>query len=492
MNPRESLLTNLISYCDSDYYPFHMPGHKRASLPFPNPWQVDITEIEGFDNLHHAEGILLQLEQEAARLFGARKSFCLVNGSTCGLLSAVSACVKPGGKLLMSRNCHKSVYHGVYLRNITPVYIMPELTDFDIMGSITPASVEAALKEHPDIQAVLIVSPTYDGVVSDVEQIAGLAHEHGVPLIVDEAHGAHFPLYEEFPASALNCGADIVIQSLHKTLPAFTQTALLHLNSSRIEESVVRRFLGIYQSSSPSYLLMASIDQCLKHIQENGQELFAALHQNLNTFYEKCKTLNYIQVFQGQQTGTAGFFDWDFSKILISAVRLGLSGQQLHDIFLEDYHIQLEMASGHYALALASLMDTKEGFIRMFAALKDIEQRAEEGRLFVQASAASDTLISQTPSADIISVRELYHIPAQAITISEALERSSETISLEASLGKISQEYLYLYPPGIPLITPGEYIDKQLLDSVEKIKKSHLSLEGLSDLTNTRIKIVNS
>ena len=195
----QSLLESLTSYSHSDFYPFHMPGHKRAPLDFPNPWSIDITEIDGFDNLHHAEGILKDLQEQAARLFGARQSFCLVNGSTCGILAAVSACVKPGGKLLMSRNCHKSAYHAVYLRNITPIYVMPQMTDFGIMGSLSPDTVAHALEEHPDIQAVLVVSPTYDGIVSDMESIAEIVHAHGLPLIVDEAHGAHFRYSSYFP-----------------------------------------------------------------------------------------------------------------------------------------------------------------------------------------------------------------------------------------------------------------------------------------------------
>lgn len=482
MKHTEHLLDQLTEYSHGDYYPFHMPGHKRAALDFPNPWSIDITEIEGFDNLHHAEGILDKLQQRAARLFGAQRSFCLVNGSTCGLLSAVSACVKPGGKLLMSRNCHKSVYHGVYLRDITPVYLMPEMTEFGIMGSLMPETVEKVLMEHPDVDAVLVVSPTYDGVVSDIRSISEIVHRYDIPLIVDEAHGAHFPLSGQFPASALSCGADMVIQSLHKTLPAFTQTALLHVNSSLMEEARVRRFLGIYQSSSPSYLLMASIDQCLRILEENGTGLFASLKKNLKDFYENCRTLKHIQVFQGQSKNTPELFDWDDSKILISGTALGLSGQDLHDILLEQYHIQLEMASGHYALALASLMDRPEGFKRLFTALSQIDRSQEEALPFLK---------NGGKSADMINSRELYRIPQQKLTIAKALEMPGRTVFLEDAVGAVSQEYLYLYPPGIPLVTPGEVIDEAMLKNIHRIKAAGLHLEGPDDMTNTRINIVN-
>ena len=493
MRNYNSLLKNLTEYSQTDYYPFHMPGHKRASLDFPNPWSIDITEIEGFDNLHHAEGILEELQERAAELFCAKKSFCLVNGSTCGLLSAVSACVKPGGKLLMSRNCHKSVYHAVYLRNITPVYVMPEMTEFGIMGSLSPAAVERALQEQPDIDAVLVVSPTYDGVVSDIQRIADIVHEYHIPLIVDEAHGAHFPLSDRFPKSALVCGADVVVQSLHKTLPAFTQTALLHLNSDLVEESVIRRFLGIYQSSSPSYLLMASMDNCMQLIQKEGRKLFAELRKNLDDFYKKCGSLKYIQVFAGQSENTPALFDWDDSKILISGTALGLSGQDLYDILLNQYHLQLEMASGHYVLALTSLMDKEEGFERLFLALQELEKKRScyQEMLAVHSEASLQIDVQmQPPSADIITAKDLYRIPQQKMTIFQALESPSTAILLEDAAGAISQEYLYLYPPGIPLVAPGEIIDTSLLENISRIKQAGLKPEGLSDMTNMRINVV--
>lgn len=481
-SPESSLLEQLKGYGGSDFYPFHMPGHKRAALDFPNPWSVDITEIEGFDNLHHASGILQSLQREAARLFGAKKSFLLINGSTCGLLSAISACVRRGGKLLMSRNCHKSVYHGVYLRDITPVYAMPPVTEFGVMGSLPPKAVERALMEEPDIQAVLVVSPTYDGVVSNIGQIAEICHRQGVPLIVDEAHGAHFPFSEHFSESAVKLGADVVVQSLHKTLPSFTQTALLHLCSQRVEEGALKRFLSIFQSSSPSYLLMASMEQCMTLLRQEGPKRFLDFHWLLRDFYQKCQGLSQIRLFSGQ--GESHCFDHDYSKILISAASLGLSGQELYRILLDKYHLQMEMASGHYVLALTSLMDRAEGFHRLAEALFQIEDENAFGY--------PGGITKAVKNADIISSGELYQIPYQTMTITRALELPGKNVPLEASEGATSREFLYLYPPGIPLLAPGERIEGRLLHTILRIREAGLPLEGLSDMTNTRINIVNS
>ncbi len=209
----------LQSYTESDCYPFHMPGHKRGNLELPNPYSIDITEIEGFDNLHHPEGILQDAQSRAAEAFGANETFYLINGSTSGILSAISAALPRKGTLLMSRNSHKSAYHAAYLMELETIYLLPMAAKFGISGSIPPVFVEQALNDFPQINGVFITSPTYDGIVSDIQAIADLVHARNLPLIVDEAHGAHFTFSDRFPRPALKCGADIVIQSLDKTLP---------------------------------------------------------------------------------------------------------------------------------------------------------------------------------------------------------------------------------------------------------------------------------
>ena len=280
----------------SDIYPFHMPGHKRAFLPFANPYAIDITEIEGFDNLHHATGILQEAQQKAADLYGAKKTYYLVNGSTCGLLAAISAATRRGDTILMARNCHKAVYHAVELSELKTEYLYPSITKEGIQGSIHPKDVEEALKRHPKIKAVILTSPTYDGVLSDIRTIAGMVHEKNIPLIVDEAHGAHLGFSENFPASAVSEGADVVIQSFHKTLPSLTQTAVLHRMSERIAPERIRKYLSVYQTSSPSYLLMASIDRCVRILQSRSERYFADLEENLTTFYRKVQDLKHLKV----------------------------------------------------------------------------------------------------------------------------------------------------------------------------------------------------
>ena len=326
----------LLRYSQSNCYPFHMPGHKRAPLEFPNPYAIDITEIDGFDNLHYAQGILKDAQNRAAELYGAQETFYLINGSTAGILSAVSAALPRLGTMLMSRNSHRSVYHAAFLRELETVYLLPAATKFGISGSVSPAHVAQALEDLPQISAVFITSPTYDGVVSDIRTIAEIVHAYHLPLIVDEAHGAHFSFSETFPESALDCGADLVIHSLHKTLPSLTQTALLHVNSDRIDKTALRRFLSIYQSSSPSYLLMASIEQCMRFLKEEGSTQMSEFTLKLNNFYKQAKSLKHLKVFDKSSCSAEECFDHDISKILISIGDSGISAKKLYQKLLHN------------------------------------------------------------------------------------------------------------------------------------------------------------
>ena len=261
-----NIFDKLKNYSDSDYYAFHMPGHKRNLdlMDETSPYRIDITEIDGFDDLHHAEGLLKEAQERAAKVYHASETHFLINGSTAGILSAILGTTEKGDSILVARNCHKSVYHAIYLNELDPVYIYPKFdTEQGLSTEIDAEDVQKALEEHPKIRAVMIVSPTYDGVVSDIEKIAEIVHEAGCLLIVDEAHGAHFGFDPYFPESANMYGADLVINSLHKTLPALTQTALLHVNGERVNRRKVKRYLDMLQTSSPSYILMASIDACI-------------------------------------------------------------------------------------------------------------------------------------------------------------------------------------------------------------------------------------
>lgn len=455
----ETLYSRLKAYSDTDYYGFHMPGHKRNQIRFGEglPYGIDITEIEGFDDLHHADGIIKEAQQEAARLYGAEETKFLVNGSTAGILSAVLGCTKKGDQILVARNCHKSVYHAIFLNELEPVYLWPGFSrQFQLNTEISVSAVKAALTKHSRIKAVVIVSPTYDGVVSDIESIAEAVHERGIPLIVDEAHGAHFGFHPYFPENALKKGADVVIHSLHKTLPSLTQTALLHMRGEYIDKRRISSYLDMLQSSSPSYILMASIHECIRMLREEKEQLFEPYVRNLDTLRKNLQNLKHLKLVQTEH--------YDRSKLVISVRHTDMSGRELYRELLEKYHLQMEMAAGSYVLAMTSPGDTKEGFARLEQALFELDAAAK--------------LRENVQEDDIAKLPEN---PVICTSAKAALCGAKETtyLPVEKSKGMISLEYAYLYPPGCPMIVPGERISRECIKRLAGYQKLGFKIEGL-------------
>ena len=488
MKKVELLIERLKKYRKSDMYPFHMPGHKRAKgikLSFPDPFSVDITEIDGFDNLHHAEGILKDSMEWASCLYGSDRTWYLVNGSTCGLLSAISAAVSHGGKILVSRNCHKAVYHGIYLNHLEAVYVYPQpVLGLGIQGGILPEDVEKALKEEPDIQAVLMVSPTYDGIVSDVKAIADVAHKAGIPLIVDEAHGAHFAYGDAFPKSALELGADAVIQSVHKTLPSLTQTALLHVKNNRpdggcyLDIKKIERYLQIYQSSSPSYVLMASIENSIFLMDQYRKKgKVDALASELLKIRKKMGKMKYLRLVERNLTGTAGISDVDISKIVVSVRGSGLTGEMLSRILREKYHLEMEMCGADYVTAIAAIGDSKKGLKHLKKALLEIDKNLEK----------SGKTCNNEPEDNVYSRHAM-----QVMPVFKAIDGEKETVSLRESSGRICGEFAYIYPPGIPLLAPGERITEEILETLQDYIEKDLPVQGLEDTDLFTIQVMAS
>lgn len=470
---KQVLEQKLNEYAKSDIYPFHMPGHKRIALDKWNPYEMDITEIDGFDNLHQPRELLLEVQKKAAKIYDSKECFYLINGSTCGILAAVSSAVKKQGKILVARNCHKSVYNAIFLRELEAVYAYPEITQMGIQGQIKPQTIETLLREYPETEAVLITSPTYDGIVSDVKAIAEVVHRYNIPLIVDAAHGAHLGFVGDFPENPVKLGADVVIESIHKTLPAFTQTALLHVCSNRISCSELKKYLGIYESSSPSYVLMAGIDRCMEYIEQKGVKDLMQLAINLDAFYERTKNLKNLKVMRKEELTIEDAYDFDKSKILIFSKRKQVSGKDLYQMLLEKYHLQMEMVSGQYVLALCSVMDTAEAFERLARALEEMD---------------TSELFSDMQEEDW-KKRNIYRTQKQLLPIFKAEGLEKKEANFQEAVGKLAGEYIYLYPPGIPLIVPGEEITSEMIQDIKDCEKAGLTLEGLPG--KNRICIVN-
>lgn len=486
------LYRQLNEYSQTDHYPFHMPGHKRQkdSGVLADIYRLDITEIDGFDNLHDATGILKDAQERASCLYGAEETHFLVNGSTGGLLSAIAAVgreevvtaadEKTGSKshgltdlytsakriLLIARNCHKAVYHAAYLNRMPVRYLYPDtIEEYDLAGRIEPETVRREImlvlwerNLHPEraaavIAGIVITSPTYDGICSDIRAIAQIAHTYGIPLIVDEAHGAHLGFHEAFPESAVRAGADLVIQSTHKTLPAPTQTALLHCNGALIDRERLHRYLAIYQTSSPSYLLMAGIDEALRIVKDEGTKRLERLYTMRCFVEEALKECHYVRLCR----------DTEPSKLVISVKNTTMNGRQLYDCLRENYHLQLEMASGTYALAMLSMMDTEEGIRRLTDALQEIDRT-------LSAKEAPDFMIWSKDSR-----------PERVYPLYEAFMQKGRRISWKDAAGEVTADFVNLYPPGIPVLVPGERIGKATILLVEEYLRQGYPVCGICD-----------
>lgn len=454
-----TLYNKLEEYAKNDYIPFHMPGHKRNSEKFGlREASFDITEIDGFDDYHYPQGIIREIEEQAAKVYHSDASFYLVNGSTSGILTAVSASVNYGDSVVVARNCHKAVYNAVYLNGLMPEYVYPVVdNETGILGQILPEDVEHALK-NTGAKAVVITSPTYEGLLSDVEQIAKVCHENNAVLIVDEAHGAHFNFSEEFPKTAVECGADIVIESLHKTLPAYTQTAILHVKGERADINRIKKYLSIYQTSSPSYVFMAGINRCIDYMTSSqGQADNIEYIEKLKKLRENLKKLKNIKLYPDSNSDNKICYDTDLSKLVLYVKGRGVS---LYEELLHQYHIQPEMAAKDYVILMTSIGDCHKWYERLYAVLTEIDAR------FLQTESA--TVQNICKAKVVMSPRN-------------ALEKEIQKVSRKQCAGRIAAELIYAYPPGIPIFYPGEEITKELLLRMDEMEKAGVMLKGLQD-----------
>jgi arginine/lysine/ornithine decarboxylase len=367
------LLDKLKNHSREDVYPMHMPGHKRNTSVLPDdfPFDIDITEISDFDDLKDPHGILLDTANLAAELYHSKHAFLLVNGSTVGILASIGAHTKRGDTILATTGCHWSVSNSAELFGLNISYISPQVDPITgVPCSISPTAVKEAFEENRDIKLVVLTSPSYEGVVSDVKAIADIVHEFSALLMVDSAHGAHLGFSETFPQNPVTLCADIVVMSLHKTLPALTQCSLLHMCSERANIEQTKKMLYILQTSSPSYVLMASIDYCLRLLKSDGKRLFAEYEKNLFAFYERVSGLKNLAVFR---KSSSEIFDFDVGKIVVVTKNTAISGTELMNVFRDKYSIELEKATSDYAIAMTSICDQSDGFARLADALRDLD-----------------------------------------------------------------------------------------------------------------------
>lgn len=486
----DDMLGKLEAYSKENIVPMHMPGAKRNSEligrymdDMPAPYDIDITEIDGFDNMHNADGMIKKAFEKTAVLYGADESLFLVNGSTAGNMAAICGVTDKGDSIIVARNCHISVYNAIILNELDANYVYPQYDDeYGYYKGISLREIKDTVEKNEsmgkDIKAVVITSPTYEGNVSDIKNIAAYLHEHNIPLIVDEAHGAHFKFSCEFPQTAVEQGADIVINSVHKTLPSLTQTAVMHINYGYVNVSKVKRYWNIYQSTSPSYILMGSIDRCMSIIEKDGEYLFENYISKLKILRNKLGQLKNIKLIDSD----------DISKIVIGCDNAKI----LYDILLNEYGIQLEMSSLKYAIAMTSIFDSAEYYDRFYNALCEIDRRYNANNINNSANnnqnyAEHYNIFNNTSSikkADIkVNIADFKNEALMSIAkaLNEGDKNGYDKIMMNDSslYGRISAKMVYVYPPGIPILCPGEIISENVVNIISKAIDHGLEVVGL-------------
>ena len=467
-NPSASPLEKYFQhYNEKKLLPLHMPGHQRKrDMGTALPYAYDYTEVEELDNLHAPEGILQEAMNRTAAYYGCSDCFYLVNGSSSGLQAGIFTLLEEGDEVVVARNCHRSVFYALSLRKAKIHFLLPEFwEDFSCFGSVSLKEVERLLREFPKSKALIFTSPSYEGVVSDVEGIAKLCHENGLSLLVDEAHGAHFSPKRgtSFPESAISLGADLVVQSPHKTLCSLTQSAWILGKGQRYSREKLSFYLSVFQTTSPSYPLMLSLEKATTLLEREGEALFSRWKEVMIGFQEKARTLSYFTFLWEKEEAC---FAMDFTKIFLRArgipkLRLG---KDLAKLLREDYGIESEMHSGENLLLMTGPFISEEDMDRLFIALKDIERRFGEEKGKPLRSKLLSSALYQISIAD------------NTLQILEGLKEGEE-LNLRDGEGRICLEYLSLYPPGIPLLFPGEKLTAEKIQGIEALEKEGIELQ---------------
>lgn len=472
MKQKRPLVEALVEFAQKRPQSMHVPGHKNgliSQLPteLKQAMKFDYTELSGLDDLHHPEEAIMRAQQMLAKVYGASHSYFLVNGSTVGNLAMIFAICKRGEKILVQRNAHKSIFHGLELVEASPVYLAPEWDERTATASyVSYETVLKALEQNENVKAIILTSPTYYGIVNkELESIVALAHKFNIPVLVDEAHGAHFVASGEFPKSAIEAGADIVVQSAHKTLPALTMASYLHINSKIVDYERVEYYLRMLQSSSPSYLLLASLDDARAYVESYLEPDAKYCIEKRDQWIEAISVISDVEVLQVD----------DPLKLLIRVN--GYTGNQLQEA-LEAEGIYVELADSAQVLAIMPLL--KYGEVYDYAMARTRFKNAVV-RLKSQKQ-------QYTPVENVLDGQK---VSAPLMSLVKVRENKKEWIPYMRAIGKISASMVIPYPPGIPLILPGEKITVAKLSQLEELISTGANFQGNHRLEEKLIQVIS-
>ena len=485
---RAPLFEAMRDYAQKDMSAFHTPGHKQGrgadpefrALVGDNMLRIDLCELPEVDNLHDPDGVIKEAQELAAEAHGADHTFFLVNGSTTGNNAMIMAVCEPGDKILIPRNAHKSCIGGTILSGARPCWMRPVWDDqLCVAHGVTAEEVEAALEQHPDAKGVCIVYPTYFGGVADLKRIADICHAHGKPLLVDEAHGPHFHFHDGLPISGIQAGADMVVQSTHKIVSGMTQASMLHVQGDRVNVNRVRNVLQLIQSTSPNYVLMASLDTARRQMATTGAKMLGETIALAEDARARLNAIEGVYVFGRDRCAPGGLYDLDVTKLTVNVTGLGMTGFMALDVLNDEFNVQSEMATLHNVLLIVTIGNDQRDLDRVVDAFQVLADRAR--RWGTMGTSALPTSLPM-PSG----------LPEGRLTPRDAFFATTETIPFETSTGRVCAEIVAPYPPGIPILAPGEVISAEAIEYLKVVHQMGGFINGPEDVRLRTIKVVAS
>lgn len=480
------LLAAMQCYVQDIEVPFHTPGHKQGKgmhaalekIIGKEALALDLALIEELDDFHEPYGCIKDAQDLAAELYGADHSFFVINGTTGGIYAMIMATAGPGEKIIVPRNAHRSIIGGIILSGAIPVFMQPAVdNELGLAMGVTPETVSTTLKDHPDAKAVLIINPTYYGVATDIKKIVNIVHEHHMVVLVDEAHGPHLRFSRRLPIQAIDAGADICAQSSHKIIGALTQCSLVHCREGRIRVPHLKTMLQLTQSTSPNYIMLASLDVARMQMAVEGEKLIEKSIDLANWTREEINKIPGLYCFGKEKIGEPGFFDLDPTKITVTVKGLGLTGAEAEKILRHTYKVQAELSDLYNLLFLITLGDGDYEVRSLVEALRDMAEKYVKPFDFSTIENCINACYP-TPPQGVLSPRD-------------ALFGNTCMVPFEHSVGMVCAEIVTFYPPGIPLLCPGEGITQEIIDYCKLLIAGGMHISGPEDCTLQTIKVVD-
>ncbi|NEU29519.1 aminotransferase class I/II-fold pyridoxal phosphate-dependent enzyme [bacterium LRH843] len=476
------LFTGVKTHAEKQPIQFHIPGHKQGAGMDPefrefighNALSIDLINITPLDDLHHPSGMIKDAQDLAAKAFGADHTFFSVQGTSGAIMTMIMSVCGPGDKIIVPRNVHKSIMSAIIFSGATPIFIHPEIDpELGISHGVTPDSVKKALEAHSDAKGLLVINPTYFGIAGDLEEIVKIAHSYHIPVLVDEAHGVHIHFHKELPLSAMQAGADMAATSVHKFGGSLTQSSVLNVKEGLVSAKRVQSIISMLTTTSTSYLLLSSLDTARKQLATEGEHLLSHVIQLANSTRKRINEIDGLSCVGSEIVGSKATYDFDPTKLIISVKQLGINGYQVETWLRTHYAIEVELSDLYNILCLVTIGDTEE---KMDILVQALSHLAKEH-------------CNQDGETQAVHVY-VPNIPTLAISPRDAFYSETEVIPFTESAGRVIAEFIMVYPPGIPILIPGEIITEENLSYIQKNIKAGLPVQGPEDETFQTLRVI--